>query len=248
VIPKLFAIFIAAVLYLLAGVTPCLSQNFACQYAAQRHFKAVGMMCDIMVPLWVHAYPDKDYHSIMAASPDIQLASDSIVTTKISSRNHEKMELYKSRKEEFLKQSLLFVDAVNKYDSGKAYEIFPQLWESLETLSSTLLPIPYPTFDDFHSAVIRFVHVDKQVTRKKIKMTAVSATALLAEKLQLLTAENVPKNATGKPELAVEEFAYFAKLVAKLQEMIRLKDAAQAWEVANELDVRLNTFEHYYLE
>ena len=118
------------------------------------------------------------------------------------------MELYRSRKEEFVKQLLLYVDAVNKDDSSKAYEIFPQLWDSFEAMSNVLLPIPYPEFDDFHAAVVRFVHMDKQITRKWIKKR-LQAADMLNRKLQALTADNVPKNATGKPEWAVEEFAYF---------------------------------------
>jgi hypothetical protein len=96
--------------------------------------------------------------------------------------------------------------------------------------------------------VIRFVHVDKQVSRKKIKKTAAKTTEALAQKLQLLTADSVPKNATGKPEWAIEEFSYFSKLISKLQGLIAKNDALKSWETANELDVRLNTFVHYYLE
>ena len=228
--------------------TVSLAQNFACQYAAGRNYKQIGAFADIIVPLWLHAFPNKDYAAIMNASPDIQIAGDAVVTMKVESRNHTKMKIYKERREKFLQQSMLYVDAVNKGDSARAYDFFDSLWTSFETLASTLLPIPYPAFEDFHAAVIRFVHVDNEITRNKIKKSAAAYTDTLAAKLQVLMTDSLPASSIGKPEWAIEEYAYFAKLIAKMKDQIALKDPLHAWEVANELDVRLNTFVHYYLD
>ena len=220
-------------------------QELASEKCARDGYKQVARFHDILASLTTKALPEKNIKALEDAAATLDVAMADLKQMSYKTHHNAKFRRYKERREELGKEVDQYVQAAGSFDTTAILTLLPQVQERFEAACAELVPYPWPAFEQLRVAAKALSDSAKAQSEAIALKPAVDR---VVAKVAALAQSPVPDSCQERATLIQDEITYFTKLSAKLGESLSRKDLVALRTQANELDVRLGTFELYYLQ